>query len=375
MRQRYDIFCRVIDNFGDIGICFRLAAQLVEEYQMDVRLYVDDLSALCRIRPDATYDAKQKIAGINIVHWNDALTLDSVGDVVIEAFGCELPPVTVALMQAKHTPPIWLNLEYLSAEQWVEDCHLLNSTHPQSGLKKTFFFPGFSSKTGGIICEKWAFKQPFDQHSREAQSFLANLGILPSHPDTLNISLFSYENAALKSLIKSWQDSPRPVRCLIPEGKTLISLRSALNGKLPSLKPVTVGSLTLQVIPFMAQPDYDQLLNYCDINFVRGEDSLVRGLLAAKPLIWHIYPQEEEAHLIKLKAFLQQYLEDADEPLKALIGKLFYDWNLQSPCSTSWSNILTFLDNWRQYSTFYQEKLNSLPDLAANMVQFCKKTL
>ncbi|MBY0444112.1 MAG: elongation factor P maturation arginine rhamnosyltransferase EarP, partial [Burkholderiales bacterium] len=38
---RWDIFCRVIDNYGDIGVCWRLARQLSFEHGFAVRLMVD----------------------------------------------------------------------------------------------------------------------------------------------------------------------------------------------------------------------------------------------------------------------------------------------------------------------------------------------
>jgi uncharacterized repeat protein (TIGR03837 family) len=46
------------------------------------------------------------------------------------------------------------------------------------------------------------------------------------------------------------------------------------------------------------------MLRACDLNFVRGEDSLVRALWAGQPFVWHIYPQDDNAHHAKLQAFL-----------------------------------------------------------------------
>ena len=58
-------------------------------------------------------------------------------------------------------------------------------------------------------------------------------------------------------------------------------------------------------LPFMSQLDFDHLLWACDINFVRGEDSLVRAIWASKPFVWQIYPQDDGAHAPKLEAFMQ----------------------------------------------------------------------
>jgi uncharacterized repeat protein (TIGR03837 family) len=54
----------------------------------------------------------------------------------------------------------------------------------------------------------------------------------------------------------------------------------------------------------VSQTEFDVLLAHSDLNFVRGEDSLVRALWAGKAFIWHIYPQDDGAHGPKLQAFL-----------------------------------------------------------------------
>ncbi|HET9045379.1 MAG TPA: elongation factor P maturation arginine rhamnosyltransferase EarP, partial [Casimicrobiaceae bacterium] len=41
--QRWDVFCKVVDNFGDAGVCWRLARQLVAEHDLAVTLWIDVL--------------------------------------------------------------------------------------------------------------------------------------------------------------------------------------------------------------------------------------------------------------------------------------------------------------------------------------------
>ena len=45
----WDIFCTVVDNYGDIGVCWRLARQLAAEHGFAVRLWVDDLASFARL--------------------------------------------------------------------------------------------------------------------------------------------------------------------------------------------------------------------------------------------------------------------------------------------------------------------------------------
>lgn len=148
-----DLFCTVIDNFGDIGVCWRLARQLAHEHGWQVRVFVDDLRTFARLAPQVDPDTgRQTVDGIAIEHWHaqagDAL---DIADVVIEAFACELPGAYLAAMARRARRPVWINLEYLSAEDWVADFHLRPSPHPRYPLLKTFFFPGLSAGTGGVL--------------------------------------------------------------------------------------------------------------------------------------------------------------------------------------------------------------------------------
>src|SRR5690606_39086136 len=135
----------------------------------------------------------------------------------------------------------------------------------------------------------------FLEKDRRAQ-LLASLTI-NAPADNLLISLFGYENPAIGSLLEVWQVSRQPITCLVPMGKILTSINQHWGSSFKVGDCATRGALTLAVIPFLSQIDYDRLLWACDLNFVRGEDSFVRAQWAAKPLIWHIYPQEEDTHL------------------------------------------------------------------------------
>ena len=132
--KTWDIFCRVIDNFGDIGVCWRLARQLAAEHNQRVRLWVDDLDSLIRIWPETCQLDQQQIAGVNVCRWNPEFCADvQIADVVIEAFACDIPALYLDEMaQLKHLgqTPVWVNLDYLSAESWVEEFHRMPSAHP-----------------------------------------------------------------------------------------------------------------------------------------------------------------------------------------------------------------------------------------------------
>lgn len=364
--RRWDIFCTVVDNFGDIGVCWRLARQLVQEHGLHVRLWVDDLNSFACIQPGINPALSDQLcAGVNVCYWRAPFPPTEPADVVIEAFACELPADYVARMRA--TRPLWINLEYLSAEDWVEGCHGLVS--PQAGLAKYFFFPGFSHKTGGVLGEAAMRVSRANWSEADRIDWLSRYAVVA--PAARVISLFAYENMVLGELLARWQAETRPVHVFLPEGRLLPQVRSELDA--PCLKPgetLRRGALTLTCLPMLPQDEYDRLLWSCDINFVRGEDSFVRAQWAARPLVWHIYPQDDEAHHQKLLAFLDQYCMGMDAATAAAMRNFCLAWNGEVGVANEWS---AFNDAWpllQEHAQTWTVRLTVNGDLATNLVNF-----
>jgi len=311
------LFCKVVDNYGDIGICWRLARQLWREHGVRVTLWVDDLASFRRICPAVdTGAAEQEIEGVLVRHWRDqeaSFTQDEVADIVIEFFAVDIPPGYVAAMAARTPRPLWFNLEGLTAEEWVEGCHRLPSMHPRLKLTKHFFFPGFTAGTGGLLHEAGLdqARAAFQADRAALQAYLGGFGVTPAEMDALKVSLFCYPHAPVDGLLRAWAGGERPVCCLVPEGVASGAVEAFMGGPARAGAAVTQGMLSLRVLPFVPQPDYDRLLWACDLNFVRGEDSFVRAQWADRPFVWHIYPQDENLHHKKLRAFLDRYADSA----------------------------------------------------------------
>lgn len=344
----WDIFCRVIDNFGDIGVCWRLARQLRQEFDCEVRLWVDELEPLRAMHPTLDcQQARQNLEGVDIWHWSAPVIPGCVASVVIEAFACDLPEVYLDAMAQRDTKPIWINLEYLTAESWAESCHGMASPHPRLPLTKYFYFPGFTLPTGGLLREHHWQAGNSAPHDR--------LG------SPLRISLFCYDTAPVGDLLEALEAMPMPSLCLIPPGKPLLAVQKLL----PKNGPWQLNQAKLQPIPFLSQKDYDGLLASCDLNFVRGEDSFVRAHWAGKPFVWQIYQQAEDAHLVKLKAFLEHACPEG------AWHQLNNAWNTGRDFHSAWDNF------WANYATIskqcqtWREKLLHQPDLASQLVKFC----
>lgn len=338
-----DIFCSVVDNYGDAGVCWRLARQLATEHRWRVRLWIDDPRPLHRLAPDHAGGP------VDVRPWPAPWAVADPADVVIEAFACEPPTEYVAAMAVRERKPVWINLEYLSAEPWIAGCHGQPSPHPRLPLLKHFFFPGFDAGSGGLLLEA-------DYEARRASfdeaAFRAEFGLPPRNADELTVSMFAYPHSPLPELLAALTRAGRTLSLLLPGG----AAHSGIG-----------GSLRQYPLPFLPQVRYDEILWASDLNFVRGEDSFVRAQWAAKPFVWHIYPQDADAHLVKLDAFLDRH--PAGEPLRPF----WHAWNGKG--CLDWPAFAGTLPAQSVAAQEWKQELSRQPNLAAALVQFSSERL
>jgi len=374
---RWDIFCTVVDNYGDVGVAWRLARQLAGEHTLAVRLFVDDMHALARLAPEIdAATSEQRARGVDVRRWGGAkgdLAADP-SEVVVEAFGCGLPPAYLGAMAARGRPPVWINLEYLSAESWIEGCHGLASRHATLPLTRYFFFPGFTAKSGGLLRERDLIirRDRFRTAPRAREVLWRALGIAAPATEALVVSLFCYPNAPLPSLLDAWVESDQPMLCIVPEGTASAVIERWTGGAgLHAGKRFGRGRLTLATVPFVDQDDYDELLWACDVNFVRGEDSFVRAQWAARPLVWHVYPQTENAHRLKLDAFLARYGAALPPDPAAALRSHASAWNGEGDAGATWQQFAAALPALRRHAESWASALAVQSDLAEGLVKFC----
>jgi len=177
--------------------------------------------------------------------------------------------------------------------------------------------------------------------------------------DTKRISIFSYPGAPLRKWLEDLGAIGEDIDVLLTYGHAeLLNLANEQPLQLPK-------NLQLLSLPFVSQDEYDWVLSQCDFNIVRGEDSFVRAQLAGKPFIWHIYPQEDRAHEVKLTAFLDLYLEDAAPKLRLAITAAM-TWAMPS----EW---IHNLDTWHAHSQAWRSQLlqnQADGGLAARLLRF-----
>ena len=345
-------------------MCWRLARQLAARPEVaQLRLWVDDLHSFSRIQSEIQSELQsQHLQGVDIEHWHDARQdYPAAHPFVIEAFACEPPEAMTRQLTADSH--VWINLDYLSAEPWVQGCHGLPS--PQAGgANKYFFFPGFVPQTGGLLRESdlLARRDAFQQDDAAYQAMLSRLGVAQEHIQALlqgdmqQMFLFCYPDAPVLVL-------PEVLSTL--KQKTLLLVPESVAQGIPDLEQ---GHLQVQRIPAVNQADFDALLWRSALNIVRGEDSLVRAIWAAQPMLWQPYVQEEQAHLDKLQAWLDT--GNFPEPVQAL--HLAWSSADQAGAATALSRCLDpkVLRLWQQEARAYSEKLTEQADLASSLLSF-----
>lgn len=357
----FDIFCRVVDNYGDIGVCWRLAKQLAREAGAGpVRLWVDKLDSFLRIEKSVDPTApRQFLSGVELLHWTDpAPDIEPLG-VVIEAFACDPPASFLARMKDS----LWINLEYLSAEDWVEECHGLPSLQA-NGLKKYFFFPGFTVNTGGLLRDPGLLRSQAEWLSQPGLRWrlLSDIGMPATLIDKLQdgwrqVFVFCYRDLPADALAQALSTPDEPTVAVVP------------TGVLPDLAALQSRHLKVFESPFVDQDCFDRLLWSSDLNFVRGEDSLIRAIWAGKPFLWHIYRQDHDVHMLKLQAWLAR--THFAEPVKQLFTAL----NVGDKSAFSHRFQQAFQPtNWSQWShdcVALRDQLASQSSLTERLLAFC----
>lgn len=374
----WDLVCRVVDNFGDAGVAWRLARQLVHEHGQRATLWIDDFAPLARLVPsiDPTRPATAEGVEVRRGAGSDPWT---PGDVVVDAFGGGLPASWIDAMATAAHAPAWVVLEYLSAEAWVDGAHLKASPEPRTGLARHYWCPGFTPATGGLLREAdlLARRDAFRAERGAAGATLSALRVAVP-PRARVVLLFCYPAPALLDLFDMWSRSDDPVVVLVPEGVAPEATERWCAGGMPRPgAPAVRGALRLASIPFVPQRDFDALLWSCDLALVRGEDSFVRAQWAALPFAWHAYPQEGGAHLAKVDAFHDAFLRGAPEEAARALRNFAKALNRTdgSALAAAWGAFDRSRSALRTHAAAWSDRLAARPDLASELVHWVESRL
>lgn len=380
-----DIFCEIIDNYGDIGVVYRTAKELQKIFpKSKIRAFLNKLDEFKKINSQVLDLPSQNIDGIEYITFdylrdnaNELLT----AQVIIEAFGCQIPEEYMEI--AYDNSELLINLEYLSAEDWIEDFHLQSSPLGRGKLKKVFFMPGFTEKSGGVIADSNYLERI--QRVLENKEFYEKkyLSDIEDRENKIVGTLFSYEKN-FTPLLEDLKKLDKDVVILAMGEKTQDSLRKILkNFSIEDFRnSLKYGKIEIKFLNFLNQEEYEELINIVDFNFVRGEDSFIRAVLTGKPYMWHIYCQEEYAHMDKIEGFLDKYrrvIENfSDEDFLLNMEKFFKDYNFRKENSLELGkeSYLYFFENLakiEKYNTIFRDFLIQKCNLINKLKDFIEK--
>ena len=403
------LLCKVVDNFGDIGVVYRLARALSELLDPpDLRLVVDDLEAFRSLEPlvDAGLDY-QSVRGWEVFRWRETEAAEKAfrakpPSVVIECFACGRPDWLEALLfdaplfddpQISARDCLLVDLEYLTAEAYAEDFHRMPSLTRSATVHKAMFLPGFTAKTGGLILDKSFMSSRARATSLEGRlelrrellsgALAASARALP--PDAAErfwTCVFTYERdySSIVADLAAFAEgrtmggrpcvAPRPILVLAAAGKSQACFSSAWER---AGRP-----FPLLELPFLPQESWDRFLLASDFSIVRGEDSWSRGALAGRPFLWQAYPQDERYQMVKVEAFLERLRPHFDAsafaPLAAAYRAL-NDRDRDTPATAGDESVLPLLeassslaDGFRDFA----DSIISLGNLAERLVATLK---
>lgn len=306
------ILCKVVDNFGDVGVMYRMAKQLlvVNSDALKINIVIDDLVSFNKI--NSKIDSKkdfQQIDGLNIYNWNNyelCLKHFSENDgeklsVILELFQCGRPQWLDKILfedKLERTVQI-IMIDYLTAEKYAEDFHCLQSLTRSAKVQKVNFMPGFTEKTGGLIIdEQWGVLSEYNPQG-PALVFTYERNWL-ALADALNISalrkVFVAQGRGRESFVKAWND-----------------------GKCNAEK--------LSELEYLNQTEWDCVMKQCSVLFIRGEESMSRACLSGIPFVWHAYPQSEEYQLVKMNALLERMERHFEAEDFKVVRKVWVDFN------------------------------------------------
>jgi hypothetical protein len=292
-----DIFCQVVDNYGDIGFSYRFARMYKKRHpEATVRLFVDKPDTLKKIRGTE----------VEILILPSTSVPDKIAPLIIETFGSNIPDIYKKYII--RDTRLWINIEHLSAENWTVELHGKESPQGIPGLKKLFYMPGLQPGTGGVLTDFQA----------------------PSKDENI-ISLFTYTQD-FSQFFQACTELPS-MQFLIFDQYTQKSL---------ACDSPAYPQHTFVMSPFVSQDKYDGILASSRLNFVRGEESLIRAILAGKPFLWQAYLQDNDYQLVKVDAWLEMFQKFFSSP------DIF---NIYRVITRAWNGDSTALavDNWRVF--------------------------
>lgn len=339
-KNNITLLCKVVDNYGDIGFVYRLARSISKKNpDAKLRLVVSNLNSFSKMAPGVDENLSvQEFNGWKVLDWNaDEVCKNEFAknppSVILECFQCGRPEwLEEILFDKERTEAVQIvNVEYLTAEDWAEEFHLLKSGTRSAMVRKMNFMPGFTEKTGGLL-----FDEKFTSFVKDKNLALEELKSVPQIHDALSaftdsnvfaMTYFSYgrEFKTLVSAFERFQNSRQQEN---ENFQLQVFLAAGLSQK-PFVEEFKRQNASFKIVelPYLQQSQWDALITLSDFNFIRGEDSFCRAALSGKPFMWHAYFQDGEFQIVKVEAFVKRMKPFFEQTLFEKLQKYFCLFN------------------------------------------------
>ena len=448
-KNKIMILCKVVDNFGDIGVVYRLARALSDlRPNLELTLVVSNLESFHKMA--SQIDPTKKIQDFHyknttwkIVDWNletesgnlknenskgasaCAAGLSEVPLPLHTASGTATPPLQSLAQDSNSKPqfsifnfqpsiilecfqcgrPDWLEeqlfapeftrtvqiiqIDYLTAEEYADEFHLLKSGTRKANIKKIFFMPGFTEKTAGLIInEQLAVSNeqsgapaspsrfsPFRFRSIPSQDEgTPAAGLQSLARPAFKIFFFAYEDDC-SAVVKGIADFQNKMRKTDSDFSVVVYLAEGKSSAPFEEKWKILNSpFKIVKIPFLQQEEFDYFITTMDFLFVRGEDSLARAALTGLPYIWQAYKQDENYQLVKVNALLERLKEYFKPEEFESIRDFWQSYNDYENATKSEPLTQMLLDSAKHTNTHgfenFAKKLHENGNLAEHLLRF-----
>ena len=357
------ILCKVVDNFGDIGVVYRLAKQLKKiNPENQINLIVDNLDSFNKICSGVQCGLPfQQVEDLNVYDWNasdfchSAFSADdgALMPVILECFQCGRPDWMERILfeeKLQRTVHI-IMIDYLTAEKYAEDFHCLQSLTRSAKVQKVNFMPGFTGLTGGLVIdEAW--------HE------------LPVYKTDGPVLVFTYERnwKNLSSALVQYCRSVKGCRILVAQGRGKESIMQGLNLVEPD------GSNYIEELSYLNQTEWDEMMKTCSALVIRGEESMSRACLSGIPFIWHAYPQSDEYQLVKVKALLERMKQHFNDEDFKVVEKAWLEINSpEDDSGNAYSDFFSAVPRLVSGFRDFARSIRKNGDLCVNLMTYIEK--
>ncbi|MDD3144831.1 MAG: elongation factor P maturation arginine rhamnosyltransferase EarP [Candidatus Gracilibacteria bacterium] len=317
--MKIDFYVDVVDNFGDLGFALNLAfIMLKNDNSYEITLFSNDEKLFKNMLKKNDMISKIKY------HELSEIGLYEPSSLIFNFFDRK---IDFDYLNSFDKNIKLINFGYFLLHTGVEKLHLTN--YSTKNVDITHFIPSLLDLTGGVLINKSdeisSREQYFDLISKKYNLSFPNLD------GKKIVSIFVYKNT-LDKIINHINLSKKDDTFFLIFGHSNLILKNK----------------NAFVMPFLEIDDYGNFLRYCDINFVRGENSLIQSLIFGKPTIWDIYKENNNAHIEKIDDFLNflSKIEGNNKSYNDLMKK-FSGENIEDGFSI-------FLNNYKDYEDMFK---------------------